>query len=116
MSLLDSGRDIVTVYPEVETEDRDGNIITKPSDTGFTTRATLQPQASSGPSSGRDNDDGGFLTEETYRLRLPRTFPFVLGAQSAVEWNGEMWSLLGDGLRYNGSPNTAHVDYVIRRN
>ena len=115
MSLLDSGRDMVTVYPEVEDYDRDGNLLTRPSDTGFTTRATLQPQSSSGPSSSRDNADGGFLTEEAYRMRLPRSFPFILGAQSAIEWNGKMWSVLGDGQVYNGSARTAHVDYMIRR-
>lgn len=115
MSLLDSGRDIVTVYPEVDTEDADGNLITRPSDTGFTTRASLQPQSSSGPSSSRDSSDGGFFTTETYRMRLPRSFPFILGAQSAVEWEGTYWGMLGDGQVYNGSPRTAHVDYMIRR-
>ena len=94
MSLLDSGRDMVTVYPEVEDYDRDGNLLTRPSDTGFTTRATLQPVSSSGPSSGRDNPDGGFNTTEMYRMRLPRTFPFILGAQSAIEWEGTYCCLL----------------------
>lgn len=116
MSLLDQGRDIVTVFPEVESEDSDGNILTRPSDTGFTTRAALQVQSTSGPSSSRDGNDGGFLTEETYRMRLPRTFPFILGAQSSVEWKGEYWALMGDAQIYNGSSRTAHVDYMIRRN
>ena len=32
MSLLDKFNTTVTVFPQIETEDADGNIITKPSD------------------------------------------------------------------------------------
>ncbi len=116
LSLLDRGRDIVVVYQEVVTTDRDGNTITKAGTQGVTTRATIQLLAQSGTSARRsEQDNEGFETESGYRMRLPRSFPFILGAQARVQWRGAWWSVIGDARIYNGSPATAHIEYVIRR-
>ena len=116
MSLLDRGREIVTVYPEIEWTDPDGNVMTRPAEVGITTQAAIQLQAQSGTSARRsEQDNEGFETETVYRLRLPRSFPIVLGAQSAVEWNGARYSVIGDAHYYNGSLRTRHRDYTIRR-
>ncbi|MCF3938386.1 hypothetical protein [Gordonia tangerina] len=110
MSLLDRGlRETVTVYPEETVTDPDGNVLTRPSAVGVVTRASVQPV---GPP---DEDDAvGFATEETYRLRLPRTFA-ALGAQSEIGWNGDRYAIDGDPLKYNGSRQTQRVEYIIRR-
>lgn len=116
MSLLDRGRETITVYQEEAWTDRDGNVMTRPGSVGVQTRATLQPAAQSGTSARRaEQDNEGFEVETNYRLRLPRSFPFVLGAQAAIEWNGEYWSVVGDAKLYNGSSRTRHYDYIIRR-
>lgn len=116
MSLLDKGREEVVVYQEVLTTDRDGNKFTKAGDVGVPVMAVVQPAAQSGTSARRaEQDNEGFETEAIYRLRLPRSFPFVLGAQAKVKWRGVMWSVSGDAKFYNGSSRTAHVDYTIKR-
>jgi hypothetical protein len=58
-----------------------------------------------------ESDDGGFLTVSRCRMRLVG-YPGELGTQSAVEWNGQRWSVDGDPIRYNGSPRTRHIDYI----
>ncbi|GJF07722.1 hypothetical protein PSD17_66670 [Pseudonocardia sp. D17] len=103
------GRESVVLYPEVSETDSDGNVRTRPSDTGVPSSATIQPLGSSD-----DDKDGAYASESRYRLRLPRNAP-VLGAQSAVEWRGDRYAIVGDARVYNGSRRTAHVDYVISR-
>lgn len=116
MSLLDQGRENIVVYQQIATTDRDGNIILKPSAVGTPTIATIQLLAQSGTSQRRaEQTNEGYETEETYRLRLPRSFPYVLEAQAQVEWNGLRWSIVGKVRRYNGSNKTRHLDYMIRR-
>ncbi|GAB3475291.1 hypothetical protein GCM10027521_04880 [Amycolatopsis cihanbeyliensis] len=116
VSLLDTGVEDVTVYPEEVTQDRDGNTITRPSATGIPAKATIQLKAQSGTSSRRaEQDNEGFETETVYRLRFPRSFPHVLGAQARIEWRGEYWAVIGDAQRFNGSHKTRHIDYTIRR-
>jgi hypothetical protein len=116
MSLLDRGRETVVIYPEVEFEDDDGNLMTGPAEVGIPTRATVQLKAQSGTSSRRaDLEEEGFETERVYRLRLPRSFTDIIGAQGQIEWRGERWVIFGDHDYYNGSSRTAHVEYTIRR-
>lgn len=116
VSLLDTGREHVLVFLEEETTDPDGNIITQPSATGILATATIQLQAQSGTSSRRsEQDQEGFESEEVYRLRFPRSFPYELGPQSRIEWRGRYFSVIGFPQRFNGSPRTAHLDYTIRR-
>ena len=112
MSLLDRGRETVTVYLEETWTDPDGNVISRPSSSGIQTRATIQP-SSQDSSSGPENE--GYYNREVYRLRFPRSFPYILGGQSQIEWNGERWGILQEARRYNGSSTTAHVDYLIER-
>lgn len=116
MSLLDRSRENIVVYLEEVITDSDGNTITRASTTGIPARATIQVLAQSGTSSRRaEQDNEGFEIEEVYRLRFPRSFPHVLGAQSRIEWRGQYWALVGDPRRYNGSRRTTHLDYTIRR-
>jgi len=117
MSLLDTGRETVIIFQEIETTDSDGNTITKAGPVGVETIAAVQLAAQSGTSARRaEQDNEGFESEQVYRLRLPRSFPFLIGAQAQVEWLGVRWSIIGKPRRYNGSNNTAHTDYIIRRN
>jgi hypothetical protein len=105
VSLLSRSTDVVTVFAEAVVTDADGNQITKPGTVGVVTRAVVQPLSST------ETDEGP--TSE-YRLRLVG-FSDLLGAQSAVEWNGKRYAIDGDPKIYNGSRRTAHVDYVIVR-
>lgn len=105
MSILNRGTDQVTVFAETVVADSDGNTITKPGTVGVLTRAVVQPLSST------EDADG---TTSKYRLRLIG-YPDLLGARSAVEWNGKRYAIDGDPLIYNGSPRTAHVDYVMVR-
>jgi uncharacterized protein YfaS (alpha-2-macroglobulin family) len=110
MSLLNRGTETVKVYQEIQTPetDSDGNTRTRAALIGTTYRAVVQPISST------ENADGGFNTETRYRLRLIN-YPNILGAQSQIEWDGKRYSLFGDAMIYNGSPRTAHVEYVIVR-
>jgi hypothetical protein len=114
--LLDHGSEPVTVYLEEVTFDSDGNTWTRAVSEGLETVATIQVAAASGTSSRRsEQDNEGYETEENWRIRFPRQFPYVLGAQSKVKWRGNMYSVVGDARRYNGSRRTAHIEYTIRR-
>lgn len=116
MSLLDKGRETVTVYQEETWTDRDGNTMTRPGPTGVTTRATIQPAAQSGTSARRaEQDNEGFETEQVYRMHLPRSFTTTLGAQARIEWKGQYWAVVGDAFQFNGSARTKRVEYTIRR-
>lgn len=99
--------------------DRQGNTITKPSDTGIPCKARLQVQGQSGTSSRRqEQDNEGFESEKVYRMSVPRAWTAqhgVIGAQAEIEWDGNKWAVFGDASFYSGSPRTAHVDYTIKR-
>lgn len=114
MSLLNRGTETVKVFQEVQTPetDADGNKVTRAAKVGTLVRAVVQPFGRQSDSS--ENQEGGFHTESRYRLRLIN-YPDILGAQSQIEWNGKRYSVLGDGMIYNGSARTRHVDYVMSR-
>jgi hypothetical protein len=116
MSLLDWGlNETVTVYPEIAVTDADGNTRTKPASTGIVTKARMQVLGQSGTSSRRQEQDSeGYETERVYTIRFPRDFQ-VLGAQSEIVWNGQVWALFGTENRYNSSPRTRHITYSIKR-
>jgi len=119
VSLLDKGRETVTVYPEETYTDPDGNILRRPRTTGtVVTNAVVQLLAQSGTSQRRaEQDNEGQETEEMYRLRLPRSYSGpLLGAHGRVVWRGLSWSVIGKERRFNGSSRTNHIDYLIRRN
>lgn len=121
MSLLDRAEsyDDVIVYPEIVETDMDGNIRTRASATGFPAKARFQVQNQSGTSSRRkEQSSEGYSTEQIYLMRFPRKFNVehgILGAQSKVEWRGEMWSLDGDVVVYKGSRATSHTEYTVKR-
>jgi hypothetical protein len=96
VSLLDTANEVVTVFLEVVTTDDDGNTATRPSVMGIETPARIQPLGYQSDSS--ETQDGGFNTSSRYGLRFPRSWPHVLGAQSAIEWSGKRWSVVGDPI------------------
>lgn len=118
MSLLDNGAnyELITVYLEEEYEDEDGNPRTRPSANGIQAEARFQVLGQSGTSSRRqEQDNEGYESEKVYEMRLPRSFPYIIGAQSQIEWNGQRWVIFGDVNRYNSSRMTRHNIYTIKR-
>lgn len=115
MSLLRRTNSTVTVYPEVEWFDTDGNRMTGPAKTGFSLRVMIQPMPQSGTSARRsEQDNEGFESEQSYRMRVLAGSP-KLEQQARLDWNGEWWSIVGPPVQYRGSSRTAHTDYTIRR-
>lgn len=116
MSLLDKANEDVIVYPEETFLSPDGNPMTRASTTGVPAKATIQIAAASGTSARRsEQDNEGFETEISYRVRFPRSFTLVLGAQAQLEWRGIRYSIIGDVHEFRGSSVTKHNDYTIRR-
>lgn len=119
MALLDKAQQDVVVYPQESFEDDLGNTLIRPSAVGYEAKAEIQPARQSGTSARRaEQDNEGYETEETYRLRFSRKHdrehaPLQQGAQ--VQWNGRRWFVVGNPTIYMGSPRTAHIDYQIRR-
>jgi hypothetical protein len=111
MSLLDRGRQAVTVFPEETVTDSDGNPFTRASAVGIDLRAEIQPLSST------EDADGGFVTESRFRLRLAgqRGAAVVLGPRSQVQWKGNRYSIEGNGREHFGSPATTRVEYVMMR-
>lgn len=108
------------MYPEMVVTDDDGNELLTANPVGYPAKAEIQPARQSGTSARRaEQDNEGYETEETYRLRFTRqhdrTMP-LLGQGAEVEWRGERWSVVGLPTLYFGSIRTQHVDYQIRRN
>lgn len=108
MSLLNRGTEVVTVYPEELVFDSDGNKLTRPSEVGVVVKVSVQPIESIA-----DSEKNGATTSK-YWLRLVG-YPGLLGAQSAVEWQGRRYAIDGDPRIYNGSRRTAHAIYTIVR-
>ncbi|MEO3851752.1 head-tail adaptor protein [Streptomyces sp. B8F3] len=105
MSLLDSGNETITVYPQQLTIDERGNPVWKPSPVGVLVRCRVQPV---------DTDEeiaAGQATATTYRI-IARTAP--LGPWARVEWDGRTWDVVGEARRYNSSRATRHIDALIR--
>lgn len=118
MSLLDVGRETVTVYHAEQYISPDGNIMYRPSttDVDVIENCAVQLAAQSGTSARRaEQDDEGYFTEDVYRFRPPRSYTRAINSASQVEWKGLRWSIIGNPRYYNGSDNTAHTDYTIRR-
>ena len=110
MALIDRpGGETVVCYPEVTVTDSDGNTLTRASSTGITvTGCSVQPRQNS------EDDEIGFTTAQTYRLRLPRTSNIVLGSQSKVSWNGTTYSVVGDAVVSSGSIRTRRTEYTLK--
>jgi len=120
MSLLDRCNEDVVVYPEdAGTRDADGNLITRPSETGIPAKATIQPLGQSGTSSRRqEQDNEGFESERVYTIHFTRKWEAEhgpIGMQSQIEWRGVRWALFGEPVYYTGSRRTRHVGYTMKR-
>ena len=118
MSLLDRGNEMVTIYHETQTTDRDGNIIIKADfDNPVTAWVRIQPSAQSGTSARRaEQDNEGFETEEVSRLRFAHGYEFRPGQQAQLDRaDGTRWSFVGHPLEYKGSTRTARLEFNIRR-
>lgn len=119
MSLLDKGNQTVTVYPDEEYIDEDGNTMLRASLTGYEASAVVQPARQSGTSARRaEQATEGYFTEEVYRLRFTRAHDRdnpQLGLAAEVVWNDERWHVIGWATEYTGSRKTAHIDYQIKR-
>jgi hypothetical protein len=108
VSLLNRGTDTVKVF-EVRTPDTDtdGNKRTRAAKVGTLVRAVVQPISSS------ENAAGGFNREP---LPAPVDQLPEHPRRSVVDRvEGKRYSMEGEGLDYNGSRRTAHVDYVMVR-
>jgi hypothetical protein len=105
MSLLDTGPDVVTVYPEVKTTDSYGNTVWKPSPTGTPVAGRVQPSTST------ESAELGQTVGETVRF-LSRDFP--AGPFARVEWDDRSWDVLGAPREHRGSPRTAHYTTYLR--
>lgn len=119
MPLLDKGNYDVTVYPQEEYTDEDGNEILRASLTGYQARAMIQAARQSGTSARRaEQDNEGYDTEELYRIRFTRKHDREhpeLGQAAEVLWRGYRWSVTGMVTIYNGGRRTAHRDYQLKR-
>lgn len=119
MSLLDRCNEDVVVFPEEVTTDEDGNILTRPSETGIAAKARIQVLGQSGTSSRRqEQDNEGFESERVYTIHFTRKFDRehgVVGMQSQIEWRGVRWALFGEPAYYTGSRRTAHIRYTMKR-
>lgn len=105
MSLLDTGNETITVYPQERITDDRGNVLWRPSTTPVRVRCRVQPVTTDEPAV------AGQATETTYRV-IARDAP--LGPWARVEWDGRTWDVVGEPQRYSGSPATRHVDALIR--
>lgn len=118
MSLLDRGNEWVTIYPEKQVIDRDGNILLQP-DFNNPVRAwvRIQPAAQSGTSARRaEQASEGYETEENYRLRFARGHEFNPGLAAQLDReDGTRWSFYGFPQKYKGSSRTARLEFQIRR-
>jgi hypothetical protein len=119
LSLLDRAKQDIVVYPQEVFEDDLGNTLIRPAAVGYEAKAEIQPARQSGTSARRaEQDNEGYETEETYRMRFTRYHDSThapLGQGSQVEWKGKRWSVVGFPTEYMGSSRTAHIDYMIRR-
>jgi hypothetical protein len=119
LSLLDRAQQDILIFQAEDFEDELGNILIRPSAVGVPARAEIQAARQSGTSARRaEQDNEGYETEETYRLRFTREYDRTHeemrpGAQ--VEWRGKRWSVVGYPTPYMASHRTGHKDYQIRR-
>lgn len=118
MSLLEVGRETVTIYHQEAFTSPDGNKMYRPSttDIDIVANCAVQAAAQSGTSARRaEQDQEGYDTEEVYRFRPPRSYTRKIGFQAQVQWRGVRWAIIGKPKEFNGSDNTYHTDYTLRR-
>lgn len=120
MSLLDKGNETLVIYPQASRLDADGNKINyADKNNPITVHGVVQLLAQSGTSARRsEQDEEGYDSEEMYRVRLTRAdIARVVDIlpQAQILWDNKTWAVFGYHQYYNGSPRTAHVDFMLRR-
>jgi len=106
VSLLDDGRDVILVYPEVEVDNGYGGTerVAGPTPTVITGR--LQPVVTN------DAVATGQIVNTAYRF-ITRSFPAGAWARITTP-GGRPWDVIGEPLRRNGSDMTKHVTVLLR--
>lgn len=105
MSLLDRGPDVVQVWPEVAGVDDDGNPMRVPAANPVTLWMRVQPVSA---------EEAATLGQGTSTIYRATGRDFPGGAFARVAWDGRDWDVLGEPLRYNGSPRTRHVSVLLK--
>lgn len=105
MSLLDTGNELVEIWPEVDSVDSDGNPVKVPAATPEEVWARVQPVSST------DVIAAGQQTVARYRF-ITRTAP--LGPWARVRWRGRDWDIDGEPMWSSGSPQTQHVTAILK--
>jgi hypothetical protein len=107
MSLLDDGRDTVTLYPEKVVND----VLDNPGkrvpdlDNPVTLTGRMQPVSFS------ETDANGQQVQSRWRF-VTRSFP--AGAWAKVTWNGRDFDVVAEAARRNGSDVTKHVTVILQ--
>jgi len=102
--LIDEPPHTITVYPEVDSTDSDGNPVRVPATTGVPVRVWMQP------ASAAESAAAGQAVTTTYKA-FGRSFP--AGPFARVEWDGRSWDVVGDPMRWDGIPDVAHVEVML---
>ncbi len=105
MSLIDRGRERVVVYPLRDADDGYGG--TQPG-----TGDPVTVWASVRPATGDEAGETGYLAGTDYRLTA-RSLP--AGPWSRVDWDGAVWSVVGEPQRLRGARRVTYDTAVIRR-
>ena len=107
MSLLDSGPDVITVYPEVETVDEYRNRVLGPDlDNPIEVRGRWQP------STFEEAATLGQTQDTVYRF-IAREFP--AGPYGRVDFDGDSWDVVGQPKRHRGSNATRHYTAYLKK-
>ena len=107
MSLLDTGREVVLVYVEVETTDELGNKIMTPD---FDNPIAVNGRWQS--STAEETADLGQQEQTVYRF-ISRTFP--AGAFGRVDFEGDEWDIIGAPRHRRGSSTTQHFTTYLKK-
>lgn len=107
MRLIDGGPDVVLLYPEVVTQDDDGNDVRTPSATPL---APLSVQLHR-----MKADDAAALGQQDTELWYFNTSTDLpAGAYAKAEARGRTWDVLGAPQRQGRSARTEHTHVVLR--
>lgn len=107
MSLLDDGRDVVTLYPEKVVTDVLGNPGKRVPDMDNPVELTGRVQ----PVSFTETDANGQQVQSRWRF-ITRSFP--AGAWALVTWDGRDFDVVAEVARRNGSDTTQHVTVILQ--
>lgn len=107
MSLLDDGRDTVTLYPEIVSVDVLGNPGKRVPDLANPVEVTGRVQ----PVLQTETDANGQQVQTRYRF-ITRTF--LAGAFARANWDGRDWDVVAEPARRNGSDTTRHTTVIFQ--